>query len=91
MPAQARRIALPRAARIGIATAVTGAAFALPLVTAISAQAHTAPAAKPAQTSTWTGATSVASGPLGDRGRGSGDPDPRQELLLLRVQDRPAG
>ncbi|MFE4974101.1 peptidoglycan DD-metalloendopeptidase family protein [Kitasatospora sp. NPDC056651] len=45
MPAQARRIALPRAARIGIATAVTGVSFALPLVTAISAQAHTAPAA----------------------------------------------
>ncbi|MFE6053775.1 peptidoglycan DD-metalloendopeptidase family protein [Kitasatospora sp. NPDC056446] len=44
MPAQARRIALPRAARIGIATAVTGVSFALPLVTAISAQAHTAPA-----------------------------------------------
>ncbi|MGV9267810.1 M23 family metallopeptidase [Kitasatospora sp. NPDC003701] len=63
MPAQARRIALPRAARIGIATAVTGAAFALPLVTTISAQAHTAPAAKPAQTSTWTGATSVDATP----------------------------
>ncbi|MFF1904043.1 peptidoglycan DD-metalloendopeptidase family protein [Kitasatospora sp. NPDC058218] len=63
MPAQARRIALPRAARIGIATAVTGAAFALPLVTTISAQAHTAPAAKPAQTSTWTGATSVDAAP----------------------------
>ncbi|MFD5464357.1 peptidoglycan DD-metalloendopeptidase family protein [Kitasatospora sp. NPDC127059] len=45
MPAQARRIALPRAARIGIATAVTGASFVLPLVTAMSAQAHTAPAA----------------------------------------------
>ncbi|MFF1798718.1 LysM peptidoglycan-binding domain-containing protein, partial [Kitasatospora sp. NPDC058263] len=63
MPAQARRITLPRAARIGIATAVTGAAFALPLVTTISAQAHTAPAAKPAQTSTWTGATSVDAAP----------------------------
>ncbi|MFE2107532.1 peptidoglycan DD-metalloendopeptidase family protein [Kitasatospora sp. NPDC059463] len=48
MPAQARRIALPRAARIGIATAVTGAAFALPLVTTVSAQAHEVPAAKPA-------------------------------------------
>ncbi|MEU8923242.1 LysM peptidoglycan-binding domain-containing M23 family metallopeptidase [Kitasatospora sp. NPDC048545] len=45
MPAQARRIVLPRAARIGIATAVTGVSFALPLVTAMSAQAHTAPAA----------------------------------------------
>ncbi|MFJ8624693.1 peptidoglycan DD-metalloendopeptidase family protein [Kitasatospora sp. NPDC093550] len=45
MPAQARRIALPRAARIGIATAVTGVSFALPLVTAMSAQAHTAPVA----------------------------------------------
>ncbi|WP_255752900.1 LysM peptidoglycan-binding domain-containing M23 family metallopeptidase [Kitasatospora sp. A2-31] len=63
MPAQARRIALPRAARIGIATAVTGAAFALPLVTTISAQAHTAPAAKPQQTATWTGATSVDAAP----------------------------
>ncbi|MER7705409.1 LysM peptidoglycan-binding domain-containing M23 family metallopeptidase [Kitasatospora sp. NPDC097605] len=48
MPAHARRTALPRAARIGIATAVTGAAFALPLVTAVSAQAHEVPAAKPA-------------------------------------------
>ncbi|MFF3073932.1 peptidoglycan DD-metalloendopeptidase family protein [Kitasatospora sp. NPDC057936] len=45
MPAQARRITLPRAARIGIATAVTGVSFALPLVTAMSAQAHTAPGA----------------------------------------------
>ncbi|MFI9364065.1 peptidoglycan DD-metalloendopeptidase family protein [Kitasatospora sp. NPDC053057] len=45
MPAQARRIALPRAARIGIATAVTGVSFVLPLVSAMSAQAHTAPAA----------------------------------------------
>ncbi|MFF2081250.1 peptidoglycan DD-metalloendopeptidase family protein [Kitasatospora sp. NPDC058162] len=45
MPAQARRIALPRAARIGIATAVTGVSFVLPLVTAMSAQADTAPAA----------------------------------------------
>ncbi|MFF2043661.1 peptidoglycan DD-metalloendopeptidase family protein [Kitasatospora sp. NPDC058170] len=63
MPAQARRIALPRAVRIGIATAVTGAAFALPLVTTISAQAHTAPAAKTEQTSTWTGATSVDATP----------------------------
>ncbi|MFJ9775994.1 peptidoglycan DD-metalloendopeptidase family protein [Kitasatospora sp. NPDC101157] len=45
MPAQARRIALPRAARIGIATAVTGVSFVLPLVTAMSAQANTAPAA----------------------------------------------
>ncbi|WP_030243727.1 LysM peptidoglycan-binding domain-containing M23 family metallopeptidase [Streptomyces sp. NRRL S-350] len=44
MPAQARRIVLPRAARIGIATAVTGVSFVLPLVTAVSAQAHTAPA-----------------------------------------------
>ncbi|WP_380281482.1 peptidoglycan DD-metalloendopeptidase family protein [Kitasatospora purpeofusca] len=48
MPAQARRIALPRAARIGIATAVTGAAFALPLVTTVTAQAHEVPAAKAA-------------------------------------------
>ncbi|MFD0275708.1 peptidoglycan DD-metalloendopeptidase family protein [Kitasatospora sp. NPDC127111] len=64
MPAHARRrVSLPRAARIGIATAVTGAAFALPLVTTITAQAHTAPAAKPAQTSTWTGATSVDAAP----------------------------
>ncbi|RKT12006.1 murein DD-endopeptidase MepM/ murein hydrolase activator NlpD [Streptomyces sp. 1114.5] len=45
MPAQARRITLPRAARIGIATAVTGVSFALPLVTAMNAQAHTAPVA----------------------------------------------
>lgn len=59
MPAKARRIALPRAARIGIATAVTGAAFALPLVTTISAQAHTAaPAAKTQQSSGWTGSAS---------------------------------
>ncbi|MBO1418617.1 peptidoglycan DD-metalloendopeptidase family protein [Streptomyces sp. FH025] len=42
MPAQARRIPLPRAARIGIATAVTGVSFALPLVTTLSAQATTA-------------------------------------------------
>ncbi|MGW2546307.1 peptidoglycan DD-metalloendopeptidase family protein [Kitasatospora sp. NPDC001574] len=63
MAAQARRIALPRAVRIGIATAVTGAAFALPLVTAVSAQAHEAPAAKPHQTSTWNGATSVDAAP----------------------------
>ncbi|WP_327683352.1 M23 family metallopeptidase [Kitasatospora sp. NBC_00458] len=62
MPAQARRIALPRAVRIGIATAVTGAAFALPLVTTVSAQAHEAPAAKP-HTSTWTGAASVDATP----------------------------
>ncbi|MFD5922140.1 peptidoglycan DD-metalloendopeptidase family protein [Kitasatospora sp. NPDC058201] len=63
MAAQARRIALPRAVRIGIATAVTGAAFALPLVTAVSAQAHEAPAAKPHQTSTWNGAASVDAAP----------------------------
>ncbi|MGW2252839.1 M23 family metallopeptidase [Kitasatospora sp. NPDC001660] len=42
MPALARRITLPRAARIGIATAVTGVSFVLPLVTTMSAQAHTA-------------------------------------------------
>ncbi|MBD0689066.1 LysM peptidoglycan-binding domain-containing M23 family metallopeptidase [Streptomyces sp. CBMA123] len=50
MPAQARRIALPRAARIGIATAVTGASFVLPLVTAMGAQADTSPAAPAAST-----------------------------------------
>ncbi|MGY0465224.1 M23 family metallopeptidase [Kitasatospora sp. cg17-2] len=64
MPAQARRIAMPRAVRIGIATAVTGAAFALPLVTTVTAQAHEAPAAgHTQQTSTWTGATSVDAAP----------------------------
>ncbi|MFF7591588.1 peptidoglycan DD-metalloendopeptidase family protein [Kitasatospora purpeofusca] len=64
MPAQARRIAMPRAVRIGIATAVTGAAFALPLVTTVTAQAHEAPAAGHSQqTSTWTGATSVDAAP----------------------------
>ncbi|MQS15407.1 peptidoglycan DD-metalloendopeptidase family protein [Streptomyces kaniharaensis] len=69
MPAQARRISLPRAARIGIATAVTGVSFALPLVTAMSAQAQTAPAAPAAaaapvaQNTTWTGATSVDAKP----------------------------
>ncbi|MEV7780549.1 LysM peptidoglycan-binding domain-containing M23 family metallopeptidase [Kitasatospora sp. NPDC088351] len=63
MPAQARRIALPRAARIGIATAVTGAAFALPLVTAISAQAHTAPAAKPRQSNSSTADAAPAAAP----------------------------
>ncbi|MFB6890452.1 peptidoglycan DD-metalloendopeptidase family protein [Kitasatospora sp. NPDC056327] len=57
MPAHARRTALPRAVRIGIATAVTGAAFALPLVTTVTAQAHEVPAAGHAQqSSTWTGA-----------------------------------
>ncbi|MFJ2867903.1 peptidoglycan DD-metalloendopeptidase family protein [Kitasatospora sp. NPDC087314] len=56
MPAQARRIALPRAVRIGIATAVTGASFALPLVTAMSAQAYTVPAAPVAQSTTSTSA-----------------------------------
>ncbi|MFJ4190682.1 M23 family metallopeptidase [Kitasatospora sp. NPDC089509] len=45
MPAQARRIALPRAARIGIAAAVTGVSFVLPLVTAMNAQATSTPAA----------------------------------------------
>ncbi|MFG2905002.1 peptidoglycan DD-metalloendopeptidase family protein [Kitasatospora sp. NPDC048286] len=60
MPAQARRIALPRAARIGIATAVTGVSFALPLVTAMSAQAHTAPAAPVAQAAASAGAESAA-------------------------------
>ncbi len=64
MPAQARRIAMPRAVRIGIATAVTGAAFALPLVTTVTAQAHEAPAAgHTQQTTTWTGATSVDAAP----------------------------
>ncbi|WP_328953620.1 LysM peptidoglycan-binding domain-containing M23 family metallopeptidase [Kitasatospora purpeofusca] len=64
MPAQARRIAMPRAVRIGIATAVTGAAFALPLVTTVTAQAHEAPAAgHTQQSSTWTGATSVDAAP----------------------------
>ncbi|MFD4906463.1 M23 family metallopeptidase [Kitasatospora purpeofusca] len=64
MPAQARRIAMPRAVRIGIATAVTGAAFALPLVTTVTAQAHEAPAVgHTQQTSTWTGATSVDAAP----------------------------
>ncbi|MFJ8435433.1 peptidoglycan DD-metalloendopeptidase family protein [Kitasatospora sp. NPDC094019] len=64
MPAQARRIAMPRAVRIGIATAVTGAAFALPLVTTVTAQAHEAPAAGHAQrSSTWTGATSADATP----------------------------
>ncbi|MGW3232536.1 M23 family metallopeptidase [Kitasatospora sp. NPDC001095] len=60
MPAQARRIALPRAARIGIATAVTGVSFALPLVTAMSAQAHTAPAAPVAQAAASARAESAA-------------------------------
>ncbi|MFF2746180.1 peptidoglycan DD-metalloendopeptidase family protein [Kitasatospora sp. NPDC058048] len=60
MPAQARRIALPRAARIGIATAVTGVSFALPLVTAVSAQAHTVPAAPAAQAPASTDAKSAA-------------------------------
>ncbi|MFJ8474598.1 M23 family metallopeptidase [Kitasatospora sp. NPDC094011] len=45
MPAQARRIALPRAARIGIAAAVTGVSFVLPLVTTMNAQANSTPAA----------------------------------------------
>ncbi|MFJ4093278.1 peptidoglycan DD-metalloendopeptidase family protein [Kitasatospora sp. NPDC089913] len=64
MPAQARRIAMPRAVRIGIATAVTGAAFALPLVTTVTAQAHEAPAAGHThQSSTWTGAASVDAAP----------------------------
>ncbi|WP_405007555.1 LysM peptidoglycan-binding domain-containing M23 family metallopeptidase [Kitasatospora purpeofusca] len=64
MPAQARRIAMPRAVRIGIATAVTGAAFALPLVTTVTAQAHEAPAAgHTQQSSTWTGATSADATP----------------------------
>jgi murein DD-endopeptidase MepM/ murein hydrolase activator NlpD len=49
---------LPRLARIGIATGVTGAVLALPLVTAVSAQAHTVPAAK-SQSAAVTGATSV--------------------------------
>ncbi|MFJ9694468.1 peptidoglycan DD-metalloendopeptidase family protein [Kitasatospora sp. NPDC101183] len=51
MPAQARRITLPRAARIGIATAVTGVSFVLPLVTAVNAQAHTGGHAAPASAS----------------------------------------
>ncbi|MEU9045394.1 MULTISPECIES: LysM peptidoglycan-binding domain-containing M23 family metallopeptidase [unclassified Kitasatospora] len=60
MPAQARRIALPRAARIGIATAVTGVSFALPLVTAMSAQAHTAPVAPAPQAAASTTAADAA-------------------------------
>ncbi|MFB7910751.1 peptidoglycan DD-metalloendopeptidase family protein [Kitasatospora sp. NPDC056076] len=60
MPAQARRIALPRAARIGIATAVTGASFVLPLVTAMSAQAHTAPAATTAPAASGAAAPAAA-------------------------------
>ncbi|MDH6709673.1 murein DD-endopeptidase MepM/ murein hydrolase activator NlpD [Kitasatospora sp. MAA19] len=63
MPAQARRIALPRAARIGIATAVTGASFALPLVTAMSAQAYTVPAAPVAQSTTSTSAAPATQAP----------------------------
>ncbi|MFE7561934.1 peptidoglycan DD-metalloendopeptidase family protein [Kitasatospora sp. NPDC057500] len=63
MPAQARRIALPRAARIGIATAVTGAAFALPLVTTVSAQAHELPAAKPAAPAAQTAPAAQAAAP----------------------------
>ncbi|WTH27418.1 LysM peptidoglycan-binding domain-containing M23 family metallopeptidase [Kitasatospora purpeofusca] len=55
---------MPRAVRIGIATAVTGAAFALPLVTTVTAQAHEAPAAgHTQQSSTWTGATSADATP----------------------------
>ncbi|QEV03744.1 M23 family metallopeptidase [Streptomyces viridifaciens] len=51
MPAQARRfvlprVALPRAARVGIATAVAGASFVLPLVTTMSGQAAAAPAVR---------------------------------------------
>ncbi len=60
MPAQARRIALPRAARIGIGIAVTGVSFALPLVTAMNAQAHTAPAAPVAQATAGTEAKPAA-------------------------------
>ncbi|MFG2844982.1 peptidoglycan DD-metalloendopeptidase family protein [Kitasatospora sp. NPDC048296] len=60
MPAQARRIAVPRAARIGIAVAVTGVSFALPLVTTISAQAHNAPAASVAQHAAVVDAVSAA-------------------------------
>ncbi|MFH8384439.1 peptidoglycan DD-metalloendopeptidase family protein [Kitasatospora sp. NPDC018058] len=56
MPAQARRIALPRAARFGIGIAVTGASFALPLVTAMGAQAHTAPGAPAASVAQHTAA-----------------------------------
>ncbi|MEV7023635.1 LysM peptidoglycan-binding domain-containing M23 family metallopeptidase [Kitasatospora sp. NPDC093558] len=48
MPAHARRRALPRAARIGIATAVTGVSFALPLVSVLTAQAHTTAPGTPA-------------------------------------------
>ncbi|MFF7995268.1 peptidoglycan DD-metalloendopeptidase family protein [Kitasatospora xanthocidica] len=62
MPAQARRIALPRAARIGIATAVTGVSFVLPLVTAVSAQAHTAPAAPSAPAAATTVADAKPAG-----------------------------
>ncbi|SOB80073.1 M23 family metallopeptidase [Streptomyces sp. 1331.2] len=60
MPAQARRITLPRAARIGIATAVTGVSFALPLVTAMNAQAHTAPVAPVTQAAAGTEAKPAA-------------------------------
>ncbi|MFJ9845781.1 peptidoglycan DD-metalloendopeptidase family protein [Kitasatospora sp. NPDC101155] len=60
MPAQARRIAVPRAARIGIAVAVTGVSFALPLVTTMSAQAHNAPAASVAQHAAAVDAVSAA-------------------------------
>ncbi|MER7669654.1 LysM peptidoglycan-binding domain-containing M23 family metallopeptidase [Kitasatospora sp. NPDC096128] len=68
MPAQARRIALPRAARIGIATAVTGVSFVLPLVTAMSAQADTAPAAASAPAAPAAPAASQAAAPAAVQG-----------------------
>ncbi|MFC9327420.1 peptidoglycan DD-metalloendopeptidase family protein [Kitasatospora sp. NPDC057015] len=68
MPAQAkhRRNRLPRLARIGIATGVTGAVLALPLVTAVSASAHEVPAHK-SQSATWTGATSADAVAVADK------------------------
>ncbi|MFI6444786.1 peptidoglycan DD-metalloendopeptidase family protein [Kitasatospora sp. NPDC050543] len=69
MPAQATplRNRLPRLARIGIATGVVGAVFGLPLVTAATAQAHEAPAAKTQQSApaaaTSTDAVAVAEKP----------------------------
>ncbi|MGW3040013.1 M23 family metallopeptidase [Kitasatospora sp. NPDC001159] len=61
MPAQARRIALPRVARIGIGVAVTGVSFALPLVTAMGAQAYTAPGAPAASVAQHTAAAEAKS------------------------------
>ncbi|MET8628814.1 LysM peptidoglycan-binding domain-containing M23 family metallopeptidase [Kitasatospora sp. NPDC004669] len=61
MPAQARRIALPRSARLGIGIAVTGVSFALPLVTAMAAQAYTAPGAPAASVAQHTAAAEAES------------------------------